>query len=202
MAISLTKGGNIDLSKAVAETGGTLTKVTAGLGWDARTTDGASFDLDASAIGIGVDGKAISENWFVFYGKDYTQSPDGTIVYGGDNRTGDGDGDDEQIFIDLAGLPAVVEKVVIIVSIFEAAKNGLKFGDVSNSYIRIVDDVTGQEIPGARYDLREEAATETAMVFGELYRYNGNWKFRAVGQGYSNGLAGVMKDYGLEGNGG
>jgi tellurium resistance protein TerD len=203
VAISLSKGENINLSKGVADAGGgTLTSVTVGLGWEARTTDGKPFDLDASAIGVDVNGKAPSEHWFVFYGKGYNVSADGSIVYGGDNTTGEGEGDDETIKVNLGALSAEIDRVVIAVSIFEATERLQKFGQVRNAYIRVVNDADGAEIPGARFDLTEDFSTETALVFGELYRKDGDWKFRAVGQGYTTGLAGVMKDFGLDGSGG
>ncbi len=189
MTISLTKGGTISLSKQAPG----LTAVIVGLGWDARTTDGAQFDLDSSAIACNADGKAVSPGHFVFFNN--LTSPDGAIAHTGDNLTGEGAGDDEQIKVNLAGLPAEVDRVVFPVSIYGSDGNGQTFGQVRNAFIRIVNQADNAEI--ARYDLSEDASTETAMIFGEMYRHNGEWKFRAVGQGYSSGLAGIATDYGL-----
>ncbi|MHA3704290.1 TerD family protein [Jatrophihabitans sp. YIM 134969] len=187
--VSLSKGGNVSLTKAAPN----LTAVTVGLGWDARTTTGGDFDLDASALGCDVNGKVLADNWFVFFNN--LASPDQTVQHLGDNRTGEGEGDDEQINVNLQGLPAEVDKVVFIVSIYDAEKLQLSFGQVRNAFIRVVNQADGSEL--ARYDLSEDASTETAMVFGELYRNSGEWKFRAIGQGYSSGLGGIARDYGV-----
>ncbi|MBM9468445.1 TerD family protein [Nakamurella leprariae] len=193
MGISLVKGGNLSLTKSAPG----LTAVDIGLGWDARTTTGAKFDLDASALGVGANGSIVSDAWFIFFNQ--TTAPESTIVHKGDNRTGEGAGDDEVIGVSLAALPDSVDKVVFLASIYEtgddSAANGVTFGQVRNAYIRVVNSADGQEL--ARYDLTEDAATETAMVFGELYRHNAEWKFRAIGQGYTTGLAGIAKDYGV-----
>lgn len=189
VGVNLTKGGNVSLTKAAPG----LTAVTVGLGWDARTTDGQPFDLDASAIGCGPNGKANSDQYFVFFNN--LRSPDGAIEHTGDNVTGEGAGDDEQIKVNLGGAPADLDKVVFPVSIYEAETRGQSFGQVRNAYIRVVNQADNSEI--ARYDLSEDASTETAMVFGELYRSGTEWKFRAVGQGYSAGLAGIARDYGV-----
>ncbi|CAL9454477.1 TerD family protein [Streptomyces thermolilacinus] len=189
MAVSLSKGGNVSLTKEAPG----LTAVTVGLGWDVRTTTGTDFDLDASAIGVDAAGKVVSDAHFVFFNNKST--PDGTIVHTGDNRTGEGGGDDEQINVNLAGLPANVDKIVFPVSIYDAVARSQNFGQVRNAYIRIVNQNGGAEI--ARYDLSEDAATETAMVFGELYRNGSEWKFRAVGQGYASGLEGIARDFGV-----
>jgi tellurium resistance protein TerD len=189
VAVSLTKGGNVSLTKAAPG----MTAVVIGLGWDARTTDGASFDLDASAIAVGADGKVLSDKHFVFFNN--LKTPDGTIEHTGDNLTGEGDGDDEQIRVNLAGMPAEVDKIVFAASIYDADTRGQSFGQVRNAFIRVVNQTDSAEL--ARYDLSEDASTETAMVFGELYRSTGEWKFRAVGQGYSSGLAGIAKEYGV-----
>jgi tellurium resistance protein TerD len=189
MAVSLTKGGNVSLTKEAPG----LTAVTVGLGWDVRTTTGTDFDLDASAIAVKEDGKVYSDGHFVFFNN--TASPDQSIVHTGDNRTGEGSGDDEQINVNLATLPAEVAKVVFPVSIYDAESRSQNFGQVRNAYIRIVNQAGGAEI--ARYDLSEDAATETAMVFGEIYRNGAEWKFRAVGQGYASGLAGIAQDFGV-----
>ncbi|MFJ3825614.1 TerD family protein [Streptomyces nodosus] len=189
MAVSLSKGGNVSLSKEAPG----LTAVTVGLGWDVRTTTGTDFDLDASAIAVNGQGQVYSDQHFVFFNN--KQTPDNSIVHTGDNRTGEGSGDDEAININLAGLPADVDKVVFPVSIYDAESRSQNFGQVRNAYIRVVNQAGGQEI--ARYDLSEDAATETAMVFGELYRNGAEWKFRAVGQGYASGLVGIAQDYGV-----
>jgi tellurium resistance protein TerD len=190
MGVSLSKGGNVSLTK---EAGGTLAAVTVGLGWDARTTTGDAFDLDASAILVSAAGKVRVDTDFVFYGN--LATPDGSVAHQGDNLTGEGDGDDEQLKVGLANVPADVDKIVFPVSIYEAEKRGQSFGQVRNAYIRIVNDAGGAEL--ARYDLSEDASTETAMLFGELYRAGAEWKFRAVGQGYQSGLRGIATDYGV-----
>lgn len=189
MAVNLSKGGNINLSK---EDPG-LKHVIAGLGWDPRSTDGQQFDLDASVILCGADKKALSDAHFVFYNN--LSSPDGSVVHQGDNRDGQGDGDDEMVGVNLPAVPAEVEYIAFIVSIDQAEQRGQSFGQVANAYIRIVNHETGAEV--ARYDLGEDASTERSLVFAELYRNGGDWKFRAVGQGYNSGLAGVIADFGL-----
>jgi tellurium resistance protein TerD len=189
MTVSLTKGGNISLTKQAPG----LAAVTVGLGWDTRTTDGKPFDLDASAIGCGADGKAASDGYFVFFNN--LTSPDGLIEHTGDNLTGEGDGDDEQIKVHVAALPPSIDKIVFVVSIYEATERSQSFGQVRNAFIRVVDQADQSEV--ARYDLSEDASTETAMVFAELYRNGAEWKFRAIGQGYASGLAGIVSDYGL-----
>jgi tellurium resistance protein TerD len=191
MAVSLTKGGNISLTKEAGASG--LANVTVGLGWDARTTTGDAFDLDASAILCNDAGKARGDGDFVFYG--HLASGDGTVVHQGDELTGETAGDDEKIKVNLTGVAADVDKIVFSASIYEADKRGQSFGQVRKAYIRIVNDADGSEL--ARYDLSEDASTEAAMVFGELYRAGAEWKFRAVGQGYQAGLAGIAKDFGL-----
>jgi len=189
VGVSLTKGGNVSLSKEAPG----LTAVTVGLGWDVRTTTGTEFDLDASAIVLGADGKVVSDKHFIFFNN--KTSPDGTVEHTGDNLTGEGEGDDEQIKVNLAGLPADVDKVVFPVSIYDADSRSQSFGQVRNAFIRVVNQAGAGEI--ARYDLTEDASTETAMVFGELYRSGADWKFRAVGQGYASGLAGIARDFGV-----
>ncbi len=190
MPVSLQKGGNVSLTK---EAGGQLSNVMVGLGWDERGTSGEKFDLDASAFAVDASGKAAGDSWFVFYNN--LASPDGTIVHTGDNRTGAGDGDDESINVDLANLPPTIEKVIVTVTIDEWETNKLNFGSVQNAFIRIVDLATGQEL--ARYDLGDEFSLEVAVIFGALYRKDGEWKFQAIGQGYNNGLAGLCADYGI-----
>ncbi|MDN5750400.1 MAG: TerD family protein [Pseudonocardia sp.] len=189
MGVSLTKGGNVSLSKEAPG----LTDVIVGLGWDVRTTTGTEFDLDASAIVLGADGKVVSDKHFIFFNN--LTSPDGTVEHTGDNLTGEGEGDDEQVKVNLAGLPADVDKVIFPVSIYDAETRSQSFGQVRNAFIRVVNQSGNAEI--ARYDLTEDASTETAMVFGELYRSGADWKFRAVGQGYASGLSGIARDFGV-----
>ncbi|GCE76195.1 TerD family protein [Cellulomonas biazotea] len=189
MAVSLSKGGNVSLTKAAPG----LTAVVVGLGWDLRTTTGDDFDLDASAIVVGTDGKVLTDKHFVFFNN--LTSADGSVQHLGDNLTGAGDGDDEQVKVDLAAVPAEADKIVFPVSIYDADSRGQTFGQVRNAFIRVVNQADGVEL--ARYDLSEDASTETAMVFGELYRNGAEWKFRAVGQGYASGLAGIARDFGV-----
>ncbi|KEZ21183.1 Bacterial stress family protein [Sphingobium yanoikuyae] len=190
MAVSLVKGGNVSLSKEAPG----LTSVTVGLGWDVRRTDGDAFDLDASAFILGQNEKVISDAHFVFYNN--KTSPDGSVVYGGDNRTGDGAGDDETIKIDFSRLPADVKKVVIAVTIHEGAEKRQNFGSVSNAYARVVNDADGKEL--ARYDLSEDSSTNAAMIFVELYRGpQGDIKVKAVGEGWQSGLAGLAGGMGV-----
>ena len=189
MGVSLSKGGNVSLSKEAPG----LTAVTVGLGWDVRSTTGTDFDLDASAILVDPSGKVTGDKDFVFFNN--LQSADGSVKHLGDNLTGEGEGDDEQVNVDLAAVPPGVDKVVFAVSIYEGDKRNQSFGQVRNAFIRVVNQAGGAEI--ARYDLSEDASTETAMVFGELYRNGADWKFRAVGQGYASGLAGIAKDFGV-----
>jgi len=189
MAISLNKGGNLSLSK----TDPSLTKVLIGLGWDSRVTDGAEFDLDASAFLLGANGKVRSDADFIFYNQ--MRSAEGSVEHTGDNRTGAGDGDDEAIKIDLIRVPQDIQKIAITVTIHDADMRHQNFGQVENAFIRVVNDQTHNEV--VRFDLNEDYSTETAMIFGELYRYNGEWKFRAVGQGYNGGLKAMCHEYGI-----
>ncbi|OAA20577.1 tellurium resistance protein TerD [Frankia sp. EI5c] len=189
MGVSLSKGGNVSLTKEAPG----LTNIVVGLGWDVRTTTGDDFDLDASAIACRADGKVVSDGHFIFFNN--LKSPEGAIEHQGDNLTGEGEGDDEKINVDLAGLPAEIDKIVFPVSIYDAEKRSQSFGQVRNAFIRVVNAAGQSEI--ARYDLTEDASTETAMVFGEVYRHGAEWKFRAVGQGYASGLAGIARDYGV-----
>ncbi len=189
MGVSLSKGGNVSLTKEAPG----LTAVTVGLGWDVRTTTGADFDLDASAIMLTSAGKAISDGHFVFFNN--LKSPDGSVEHTGDNLTGEGEGDDEAIKVNLAAVPTEADRIVFPVSIYDADARGQSFGQVRNAFIRIVNQAGGAEV--ARYDLSEDASTETAMVFGELYRSGSDWKFRAVGQGYATGLRGIAMDFGV-----
>ncbi|MEV7422517.1 MULTISPECIES: TerD family protein [unclassified Streptomyces] len=189
MGVSLAKGGNVSLSKEAPG----LTAVLVALGWDVRTTTGADHDLDASALLCDGSGKVASDQHFVFYNN--LRSPDGSVEHTGDNLTGEGEGDDEIVKVDLSAVPAEISKIVFPVSIHDAESRGQSFGQVRNAYIRVVNQSGGAEL--ARYDLSEDASTETAMVFGELYRNGAEWKFRAIGQGYASGLAGIASDYGV-----
>ncbi|MFD6102730.1 TerD family protein [Nocardia salmonicida] len=189
MGVSLAKGGNVSLSKQAPN----LTSVAVGLGWDVRSTTGTDFDLDASAIATGEDHKVVSDQHFVFYNN--LRTPDGAIEHTGDNLTGEGDGDDEVINVDLASTPPNITSIFFPVSIHDADARQQSFGQVRNAFIRVVDRANGSEL--ARYDLTEDSSTETAMVFGELYRNGAEWKFRAIGQGYASGLAGIARDYGV-----
>lgn len=189
MAVSLKKGGNVSLTKEAPS----MKSVMFGLGWDARKTDGSAFDLDASAFIVGENDKVLSDASFIFFNN--TTSACGGIIHQGDNRTGDGDGDDEQLLVHLEKVDASAKKVVFAVTIYEAEERRQNFGQVSNAYIRAVDADTNVEL--ARYDLSEDAATETAMIFGELYRHNGEWKFKAVGQGYEGGLSALASGFGV-----
>jgi tellurium resistance protein TerD len=189
MSVSLNKGGNVSLTKEAPG----LTAVLVGLGWDARTTTGADFDLDASALMVGTSGKIVSDQNFIFFNN--LKSPDGSVEHMGDNLTGEGEGDDEVIKVNLAAVPAETDKIVVTVSIYDAESRTQSFGQVRNAYIRVVNQADNNEL--TRYDLSEDASTETAMIFGELYRNGADWKFRAVGQGYSTGLAGIARDFGV-----
>jgi tellurium resistance protein TerD len=189
MSVSLSKGGNVSLSKEAPG----LRAVLVGLGWDVRTTSGADFDLDASALMLGTNGKILSDSHFIFFNN--LTSPDGSVQHTGDNLTGEGEGDDEAIKVNLSGVPAEVDKITVAVSIYDAEGRGQSFGQVRNAFIRVVNQDDNREI--TRYDLSEDASTETAMIFGELYRNGPEWKFRAVGQGYSTGLRGIANDFGV-----
>lgn len=189
MGVSLAKGGNVSLSKEAPG----LTAVLVGLGWDARSTTGTDYDLDASALLVDNGGRVLSDQHFIFYNN--LKSPDGSVEHTGDNLTGEGEGDDESVKVNLTTVPAEVAKIVFPVSIHDAENRGHSFGQVRNAFIRVVNQSGGAEL--ARYDLSEDAATETAMVFGELYRHGEEWKFRAVGQGYASGLAGIAADFGV-----
>lgn len=189
MGVSLSKGGNVSLSK----TDPGMKNVLIGLGWDVRATDGQDYDLDASVFLLAENGKVRNELDFIFYNN--LRTVDGSVEHTGDNRTGEGDGDDESIKIKLDKIPANVAKLVFVVTIHDAAVRKQSFGQVEGAFIRLVNDDTQIEV--ARYDLTEDASTETAMLFGELYRHNGEWKFRAVGQGYAGGLSSVCQQYGV-----
>ena len=190
MALSLTKGGNLSLTKEAPG----MTKVLVGLGWDARSTDGQDFDLDASAFLLKADGKVRADSDFIFYNQ--LKSVDGSVEHTGDNRTGEGDGDDEAIKVDLSKIPADIHKIAFTVTIHEAEAQRQSFGQVRNAFIRIVNQDTNVEV--GRYDLAEDASTETAMIFAELYRHGTEWKFRAVGQGFNGGLKPLAESFGLK----
>ncbi len=189
MAVSLSKGGNVNLSKEAPG----LNKISVGLGWDARVTDGAAFDLDASGFLVKADNKVRSDADFCFYNN--KSVADGAVVHAGDNQTGDAVGDDESINVELAKIPADIEKVVFAVTIHDAAARNQNFGQVSKAYIRIVNQENNTEI--ARFDLSEDASIETAMIFGEIYRNAADWKFKAVGQGFSGGLGPLAASFGV-----
>jgi len=189
MAVSLSKGGNVSLSKEAPG----LTDIVIGLGWDVRATDGTDFDLDGSVFLVNAAGQVRSDADFIFYNN--LTSADGSVQHTGDNRTGEGEGDDEQIKVNLPGVPADIDKVVVGVTIDKAEERQQSFGQVSNAFIRVVNGANDSEI--ARYDLSEDASVETAMVFGEVYRHDAEWKFRAVGQGYAGGLGPLARSFGV-----
>lgn len=189
MAVSLSKGGNVSLSKEAPG----IESITVGLGWDVRATDGADFDLDASCFLLKEDGKVPNDSAFIFYNN--LKSADGSVEHTGDNRTGVGEGDDEAIKVDLTRVPAEITRLAVTVTIHEAQERKQNFGMVSGAFIRVVNNKDGKEI--ARYDLSEDASTDTAMIFGEIYRHNNEWKFKAVGQGFQGGLGPMAKNYGV-----
>ncbi|MBF1240144.1 MULTISPECIES: TerD family protein [Haemophilus] len=189
MAISLTKGQNVSLSK----TDPSLKNVLVGLGWDARSTDGQDFDLDASVFMATENGKVPSDRHFIFYNQ--LVSLCGGVEHTGDNLTGDGDGDDESVIVRLDKVESNIKSLFITVTIHDAEARRQNFGQVSNAFVRIVNNDTSDEI--VRFDLSEDYSTETAMVFGEIYRHNGEWKFRAIGQGYTGGLYSLCQQYGV-----
>ena len=192
MGVSLVKGGNISLSK----TEPSLSQILIGLGWDARSSTGSDFDLDASLFIVDESGKVPSDAHFIFYNQ--LLSPCGSVEHTGDNRTGDGDGDDEALKVLLHQVPAAVRRLVVAVTIHDAHARQQNFGQVSGAFMRIVNLDNDAEI--ARFDLSEDYSTETAMVFGEVYRHNQEWKFKAVGQGYEGGLAALCAQHGVEVN--
>ncbi|MYM81376.1 chemical-damaging agent resistance protein C [Duganella sp. FT50W] len=189
MAISLQKGGNVNLSKEAPG----LTKIVVGLGWDVRSTDGSPFDLDGSAFLLKVDGKVRNDSDFIFYNN--LKSADQSVAHSGDNRTGDGAGDDETVTIDLTKVPADVDRIAICATIHEGDARRQNFGMVQKAFIRTVNGASNAEI--ARYDLSEDSSTESAMIFGEVYRNNGDWKFKAVGQGFKGGLGPLAGSFGV-----
>jgi tellurium resistance protein TerD len=189
MAISLQKGGNVNLSKEAPG----LTKLQVGLGWDVRSTDGAAFDLDGVVFLLNASGKVRGDGDFIFYNN--LRSADGSVVHSGDNRTGAGEGDDETVNIDLSKVPADVERIAFAVTIHEADARRQNFGQVAKAFVRTVNGANGAEI--ARFDLSEDSSTEAAMIFGEVYRNGADWKFRAVGQGFQGGLGPLARNYGV-----
>ncbi|MDD5935643.1 MAG: TerD family protein [Clostridiales bacterium] len=191
MPINLSKGQKVDLTKGNPS----LNNIMVGLGWDVNAYDsGNDFDLDAAAFMVGENGKCPTEKEFVFYGN--LTHPSEAVKHMGDNLTGAGDGDDEQIQIDLKKVPANVSRIAFTVTIYEAESRRQNFGQVSNAFIRIVDESTNQEL--IRYDLGEDFSIETAVVVGELYRNNGEWKFNAIGSGFQGGLAALCNHYGIQ----
>ena len=189
MAVTLSKGQNVSLSK----TDPLLKHILIGLGWDARSSDGQDFDLDASVFMTADNGKVPSDDYFVFYNQ--LKSPCGSVQHTGDNLTGDGDGDDESVIVELEKVPDNIKSLFVTVTIHDAETRRQNFGQVSNAFVRLVNHETGQEV--LRFDLSEDYSTETAMVFGEVYRHNGEWKFRAIGQGYAGGLLALCNQYGV-----
>ncbi|GGN98933.1 TerD family protein [Saccharibacillus kuerlensis] len=191
MTISLSKGQRIDLTK----TNPGLKKVRIGLGWDTnKYSSGMDYDLDASVFLLHEDGRAKGIEDFVFYNNPKT--PNGAVVHAGDNRTGEGEGDDEQIQVDFSLIPANISRLGIAVTIHDAESRSQNFGQVSNAFVRVVDEENNREV--LRYDLGEEFSVETAVVICELYRHGEDWKFQAIGSGFSGGLAALCKNYGLD----
>lgn len=191
MPINLQKGQKVSLTKGNPG----LKNIMIGLGWDVNRYDGgADFDLDAAVFMLGENGKTPTSDEFIFYGNLVHKS--GAIEHMGDNLTGEGDGDDEQIKVDLTKVPDNIQKMDFTVTIYEADKRYQNFGQVDNAYIRIVDENTNEEL--IRYDLGEDFSIETAVVVGEIYRYNGEWKFNAIGSGFQGGLAALCGNFGIE----
>ena len=190
MPVNLTKGSNVNLSKAAPG----LQSVVVGLGWDARATDGGDFDLDASVFLLNAGGKVRSNLDFIYYNN--KRSPCGSVEHAGDNQTGAGDGDDETVNVALTKVPADVDRISFGVTIHDAEARRQNFGMVSRAFIRVIDPANGSEI--ARYDLSEDASIETTMIFGELYRNQGDWKFRAMGQGFAGGLSSLAGGFGVD----
>ncbi|MGD6818568.1 TerD family protein [Metabacillus sp. 84] len=190
MAISLAKGQKVDLTKSNPG----LTNIVVGLGWDVNKYDGGQdFDLDSSVFLLNAEGKCSSEADFVFYNN--TKGANGAVEHTGDNRTGEGEGDDEQVKVNLPGVPENIQKIAFTITIHDAETRSQNFGQVSNSYVRILNETNGEEL--IRYDLGEDFSIETAVVVGELYRHGSEWKFSAIGSGYQGGLGSLVSDYGL-----
>ncbi|MBP2241265.1 tellurium resistance protein TerD [Cytobacillus eiseniae] len=191
MAVSLSKGQKVDLTKSNPG----LSKVVVGVGWDVNKYDGGNdFDLDSSVFLLGENGKVTSDSDFVFYNN--TNGGNNSVVHTGDNRTGAGDGDDEQVKVDLANVPATIQRITFTITIHDGEARNQNFGQVSNAYVRIMSEDSGEEL--IRYDLGEDFSIETALVVGELYRHNSDWKFSAIGSGYQGGLAALARDFGLQ----
>ena len=191
MAISLSKGQKVDLTKSNPG----LTNITVGVGWDTNKYDGGKdFDLDSSIFLLNAAGVCADEKDFVFFNN--LEGGNGSVVHTGDNLTGEGDGDDEQVKVSLSNVPTTVERIAFAITIHDAEQRSQNFGQVSNSYVRIVNDANGEEL--IRYDLGEDFSIETAVVVGELYRHGSEWKFNAIGSGYQGGLGSLVKDYGLQ----
>jgi tellurium resistance protein TerD len=191
MAVSLSKGQKVDLTKSNPG----LSKVVVGLGWDVNKYDGGNdFDLDSSVFLLGDNGKVSSDSDFVFYNN--ANGGNGSVLHTGDNRTGEGEGDDEQVKVDLANVPANIQRITFTITIHDGEARNQNFGQVSNAYVRILSEDSGEEL--IRYDLGEDFSIETAIVVGELYRHNAEWKFSAIGSGYQGGLAALAKDFGLQ----
>jgi tellurium resistance protein TerD len=191
MPVNLSKGQKVDLTKSNPG----LTHVNVALGWDVNKYDGGNdFDLDATAFCLNLTGKVKSEKEFIFYNN--KSNVNGSIVSSGDNRNGEGAGDDETIQIDLSSVPDDTHKVAFCITIHDAAQRNQNFGQVANAYVRVLNADSGVEL--IRYDLGEDFSIETAVVVGELYRHNGEWKFSAVGSGYQNGLKGLCNDFGVQ----
>jgi tellurium resistance protein TerD len=191
MTINLSKGQKIDLTKSNPS----LRKAVIGLGWDTnKYSGGGDFDLDASAFLVGSNGKTNNDLDFIFYNN--LEHSTGSVIHTGDNRTGEGDGDDEQLIVEFSKIPPAIEKIAITVTIHDAIARAQNFGQVSNAFVRVVNEETNEEV--LRYDLSEDFSVETALVFCELYRHNGEWKFSAIGSGFQGGLASLCKNYGLD----
>lgn len=191
MAVSLAKGQKVDLTKSNPG----LSKVIVGLGWDTNKYDGGNdFDLDTSAFLIGENGKTLSEGDFVFYGN--LNHTSGSVSHLGDNRSGEGEGDDEQIEVDISKIPSNITKIAFTVTIHEAVQRDQNFGQVSNAFIRVFNETTNEEL--IRYDLSEDYSIETAIVVGELYRHNTEWKFAAIGSGFEGGLGALCNNFGID----
>ncbi|PXX74495.1 TerD family protein [Rivihabitans pingtungensis] len=190
MPVSLRKGENVSLSKNEPD----LCHVLIGLGWEARSSNGSDFDLDASLFMLTAHGRVRGDTDFIFYGQ--LTSPCGSIEHTGDNKTGAGEGDDEAIRVTLNKVPVDIERLVVAVTIHEAEQRQQSFGQVRDAFVRLVNTDNNQEI--LRFDLSEDYSTETALIFGEIYRRGSEWKFRAVGQGYSGGLLALCTQYGID----
>lgn len=189
MAINLQKGANTSLTNSNPG----LREIFIGLGWDSRKTEGVDFDLDACAFLLGDTGRVCRDEDFIFYNNPASQCS--SVIHGGDNRTGDGDGDDEVIKIDLSKVPSLVTRIAICVSIHDAVVRNQNFGMVQNSFSRVVNSSNSEEL--ARFDLSEDFSTETSLIFGEIYRNSGGWKFKAIGQGFSGELENLLRHFGI-----